>query len=391
MPRYSVKIRNTKGVTQEVELSAGNLALAKEDAKKRGQLISVKRKREFSFRTPLDTSDRMVLLTRLSAMLASRMGAGESLALIRDTFTGSIAEVAGRMHTYVEAGEDIAGAIAKVGEPDFPENIVAVVTAGSRTGDTWKALSDAKDFEQEILKARKGSMRGMMQAVGGFIFAGVTVIATDYWAGPMIQSSGILDMAPAGTVDIDWVLLVGRISAWFIGFILAVMGVLTLLAVVGRRVAPQKADALVLRIPYYKDLVLSRNNFITFYGLALLVNSGVRLEESLRLAATVTPPGALRADLNRAREAVMRGTPWAKEMGTLHPTDRAALLSAQDRTQTARTFEALSHQYRDLYTYRLGLMVPLMTMMAALLLSIAGFVLFGATILPMLQVSQGML
>lgn len=390
MAKYSAKVRDARGLVKEIEVEASSEALARDAAWKLGNVLSVKKQSGFSFRTPLSSSDRLILLTRLSAMLASRMGAGESLALIRDTFTGPVASVAGRMHSHVEAGEDIAGAVAKVGEPDFPENVSAVIMAGSRAGETWKALRDAKDFEQEILKARKGSMRGVWQAVGGFIFAGITVIATDYWAGPMITESGLLKMAPEGTVNIDWVLLVGKISAWLIGLGLGLGFLLFLLAGLGKRIAPKQADAVILRIPYYKDLVMARNNFITFYGLSLLVGSGVRLEESLRLAAGVAPAGALRQNLLAAMQAVRNGMPWAKQLVLLHPTDRAALMSSQDREQTAKTFDALAVQYKDLYAYRLGTLVPALTLIAALFLSIAGFVLFGATILPMLQVAKGM-
>lgn len=198
-------------------------------------------------------------------------------------------------------------------------------------------------------------------------------------------------MAPAGSVDIDWVLLVGKISAWIIGVVLVGMFLLFLLAMVGKRVAPKQADKLILRIPYYRDLVMARNNFITFYGLSLLVGSGVRLEESLRLASGVAPAGALRQNLLDAMAAVRNGLPWAKQLTMLHPTDRAALMSSQDREQTAKAFDALAVQYKDLYSYRLGTLVPSLTMVAALFLSIAGFVLFGATILPMLQVAKGMM
>jgi general secretion pathway protein F len=391
MAKFTAKVRDARGLVKEIEFEAASESAAMDEARRRGSLLSLKKQRGLSFRTPLSSADRLIFLTRLSAMLASRMGAGESLALIRDTFTGPVSNVAGRLHAYVEAGDDIAGAVAKVGEPDFPENVAAVIMAGSRTGETWKALRDAKDFEQEILKARKGSMRGMWQAVGGFLFAGITVIATDHWAGPMITESGLLQMAPAGSVDIDWVLLVGKISAWIIGVVLVGMFLLFLLAMVGKRVAPKQADKLILRIPYYKDLVMARNNFITFYGLSLLVGSGVRLEESLRLASGVAPAGALRQNLLDAMAAVRNGLPWAKQLTMLHPTDRAALMSSQDREQTAKAFDALAVQYKDLYSYRLGTLVPSLTMVAALFLSIAGFVLFGATILPMLQVAKGMM
>jgi len=168
------------------------------------------------------------------------------------------------------------------------------------------------------------------------------------------------------------------------------MLLLVLVASIGRRIAPIHADKLIMKIPYYKDLVLSKNNYIVLYGLALLVKSGVRTEEALRLSAEAAPKGALRRDLTNAMTAVKSGRDWAPEMVTLHPTDKAALLSAADRTQIAITLNTLAGQYRELYGQRLATLVPLINLVAALFMSLAGGILFAESILPMLMASKNM-
>ena len=89
--------------------------------------------------------------------------------------------------------------------------------------------------------------------------------------------------------------------------------------------------------------------------------------------------------------AVKTGKPWPRAMETLHPTDKAALMSATDREQVAGTLDTLATQYRELYGQRLASFVPVVNLLAALFLSIAGGLLFGQSILPMLMASQGMM
>ncbi len=170
---------------------------------------------------------------------------------------------------------------------------------------------------------------------------------------------------------------------------MAIAVTLMLLGSIGRRIAPEGADKLILRIPFYKDLVLAKNNYIVLYGLALLIRSGVRAEEALRLSAESAPKGALRADLVRAMDAVKTGRPWPKVMNTLHATDKASLMCATDREQVAETLDALANQYRSLYAQRLGMFVPVLNLVAALLLSLSGGLLFAQSILPMLMATQG--
>lgn len=103
-----------------------------------------------------------------------------------------------------------------------------------------------------------------------------------------------------------------------------------------------------MKIPFYKDLILAKKNYTTLYGLSLLVGSGVPMEQSLALSVSA------------------------------------------DREQIAYTLHNLSNYYKEAYARVVGSVGPTLQMIAAIFLVLSGGILFGYTMLPMLQVaSQG--
>lgn len=385
MARFEGKIRKGRRVTS-VSVQAKNIDEAKLQLKSYGRVLTLRKEFGFELNIGLTPVERQLFFARLSAMLSSKVGTSEALLLIRDTFKGRIQEVAGRLLRFVEGGLDLAEAFEKVGNPDFPETTVALIKAGIKSGESGRAIKDAATFERELAVIRKGASKGIWMGVGSLVFAGLVTIVSALYVGPQIMESPMIKMAKG--VDISMIDTAARITAYIIAAILAVgfLGYMT--SVVGRRVAPVSVDRFIMKIPFYKDLVLSKNNFITLYGLQLLVRSGVKIEEALRLTAEGANKGALRSDLIAASTAVKTGKPWPVQMQSFHPTDRAALLSAPDREQTANTLAELADQYKDLYAQRLATFVPALNMIAALFLSIAGGIMFGESILPMLMASS---
>lgn len=392
MPLYEGKVKTRANRVRSVEIQARNKDEAMDHINKMGRVVTFRRKFAMDLRTGLSPADRQIFFTRLSAMLSSRVGTSDALMLMRDTFTGKIQEVSSRLLNYVESGDDLAAAFERIGNPDFPEATVALIKAGSRSGETWRAIKDAAEFEYQLHNVKKGAAKGLWTGIGSFIGAGLMTVGSTLYVGPKIMESDLIKAANKdGAVNIDWI----NDVAFFVGYLMAalmVVGVLFwLLASVGRSLTPVKADKLILRVPFYKDLVLARNNFVVLYGLALLIKSGVRTEEALRLSADSAPKGALKADLTGAMNAVKTGRQWPKTMQTLHPTDKAALMSATDREQVASTLDTLANQYRELYAQRLSSFVPIINLLAALFMSIAGGLLFGQSILPMLMATQGLM
>lgn len=392
MPVYEGKVKVRGNKVRAVEVQARNKEEALSHIERIGRVVTFKRKLTFNIRGALTPADRQVFFTRMSAMLSSRVGTSDALMLMRDTFTGKIQEVSARLLRCVEGGDDLAQAFERVGSPDFPEATVALIKAGARSGETWRAIKDAVEFEYQLHAIKKGAAKGLVTGVLSFIGAGLLTLGSTLYVGPKIMDSPLIKVArEKGAVNIDAI----NTTAYIVGYVMAallIVGFLFwLLATVGRRIIPLQADRIIMGIPYYKDLVLAKNNFIVLYGLALLIKSGVRTEEALRLSAEGAPKGALKHDLQNAMNAVKTGRPWPTTMKTLHPTDKAALLCATDREQVASTLDVLADQYRELYGQRLSSFVPLVNLLAALFLSIAGGLIFGQSVLPMLQATQGMM
>lgn len=392
MPLYEGKVRTRGNRMRSVEIQARNKDEALSHINKMGRVVTFRRRVSLDLRSGMTPADRQIFFTRLSAMLSSRVGTSDALTLMRDTFTGKIQEVSARLLNYVESGDDLAAAFERVGNPDFPEATVALIRAGSRSGETWRAIKDAAEFEYQLHNIKKGAAKGLWTGIGSFIGAGVMTMVSTLYVGPKIMESDLIKAANKnGAVNIDWINDIAFVTGYTMG-VLMVAGILFwLLASVGRQVMPVKADKFILKVPFYKDLVLSRNNFVVLYGLALLIKSGVRTEEALRLSSESAPKGALRADLAAAMQAVKTGRQWPKVMQTLHPTDKAALMSATDREQVATTLDTLANQYRELYAQRLSSFVPIINLLAALFMSIAGGLLFGQAIMPMLMATEGLL
>jgi general secretion pathway protein F len=391
MNSYTVQVKSRSGEVRKMEVVAENEDAARSLARQTGRVLSITRKVQFGVVKALTPAERQVFFTRLSAMLASRVGTSDALKLMRDTFSGKIKEVSGRLLNFVESGDDLAGAFQKVGAPDFPEATVALIHAGSQSGETWRAIKDAAELEYQLATVKRGAAGGLWVGIGSFVFAGLTIVISTLYVGPKIMESPMVSALGKDAVDIEWINTAANFIGYFMAAVMVIGFLMAALAFIGRKVVPVKADEAILRIPYYKDLVLARNNYITLYGLGLLLKSGVRTEEALQLTATGAPKGALRRDLEDAAKAVRNGRPWARALQTFHPTDRAALSSAVDREQIANTLDHLARQYRDLYAQRLASLVPLLNLMSALFLSLAGGILFGQSIMPMLLASKDML
>jgi general secretion pathway protein F len=374
----------------KVIIESESIDIAKRRAKSMGKVISIEPKRGFDFEIPMDAGERQILLQRLSAMLASRVGAGEALSLMTNTFSGPISKVSGRMLKFVEAGDSIGQAMTKVGTKHFSSQIIALVQAGEKAGDTAKAIRNAAEFEVEMDRIKKSSGMGVMSGLASFGIAAGLILGTKFWFAPQMLQSDILQM--------KWDVIEGTVTFWdnvatyssifmglFFGFLLFVL----FLSTVGRWTMPTRSDRIIMKIPIVKDLMLAKNNYTALFGLSMLIESGVSMEQSLSISAKSTRKGQMQEDFKSAHAAVRKGKPWAAAMYGLHPTDKAALSTSEDREQIARSLIAIADQYKAIYASKIAITAPLLQSVAALFLLIGGGVLFGMSILPMLQVSAG--
>ncbi len=391
MATYKATIKSGKGVA-EFEIEAETIDTAKMIARRRGKVMTVKKVSAASslFDSHLTVSERQILLQNLSNMLGARLGASEAIEVIRRTFTGNVKKVSDKILRHMETGADIVEALERIGAPNFPDTVLALIRAGSRSGETWRSLRDAALFEQEIENVRKNSKGGIGAGIAGFIVAAGVTLGTKFYVAPKLMDSDFFKMA-ADKVDLTFIDAMTNVVGFTMLFLTVVFLFLLLLGGVGRKVVPAFSDMIVMKIPFYKDLILAKNNYTTLYGLSLLIRSGVPMEQSLTLTAQASPKGALRKDLEKGVAAIKKGKPWAAAMDSLAETDKAALSVSADREQIADTLGNLSIYYKEAYARVVGSVGPTLQLIAAIFLVLSGGILFGYTMLPMLQVAaQGM-
>lgn len=382
--RYKAVVKTPKGnITEWVE--APNESIARQRLRGKGVVLFLKKKgkgRKLS--GGMSYGKRQVFLSRLAAMLGSGIGASEALHLIKVTFKGVVSDTAGALLDRLEVNSSLPEAMRYLGPKIMPQTTVAMIEAGSHAGDSSVALRDAMEFERTMHTVKKESGKGIWNAVFSFIIALVFILGTVFGFLPYMMESQLMQMMD-DTSLLEATETFSYVVGYVMGALFAVFLALMLLGTVGRKIMPEKVDRLILKIPMYSDLILARTNFIAFYGLSLMVKTGVSMEAALGLLSETTPPGALRNDFIKAQRAVKRGQPWANEIRTLEATDRAALGAAQDRSQIANAMSNISIQYRDIYAERMAAFVPVLQGIAAVSLLLSGLIMFGLTILPMMQ------
>jgi general secretion pathway protein F len=391
MATYKATIKSGKGVA-EFEVEAQNLEEARATARRRGKVMTVKKVSVASslFETYLTVAERQILLQNMSNMLAAKLGASEAIEVIKRTFTGNIKKISDKILRHMETGADVVEALERIGAPNFPETVLALIRAGSRSGETWRSLRDAALFEQDIENVKKGSKGGIGAGMAGFVAAAGVTMFTKFYAAPELMSSKFFQMTQ-DKMDLTVINILSDVVGYSMLFFSIIFVLLLLLGGLGRKIVPAIADSIVMKIPFYKDLILAKNNYTTLYGLSLLIRSGVPMEQSLSLTAQSSPKGALRKDLEKAVAAIKKGKPWAAAMDSLEETDKAALSVSADREQIANTLNNLSIYHKNAYARVVGSVGPTLQLIAAIFLVLSGGVLFGYTMLPMLQVaSQGM-
>ena len=390
--RYQPLGKATKGIAK-TRIEAPNEIIARKRASQLGRVISlVKKGQSKPFKRGMSYSDRQAFLSRLAAMLASGVSGGKALSLLRTTFSGAPSAAASRLLDRMELGDNLTAAFQHLGSKMIPPATTAMIQAGAYTGATHEAIRNAMDFERTMHSVRKESGRGIWQAAGSFVIALLFILGTIFGFLPYILDSPLMNMSgqTEGSLmqnTIQFSYIVGWVMA---GIFIVFMG-FVLMGTIGRKIAPGLMDKIILKIPYYKEMVLARQNFIAFYALSLLVKNGVSMERALDLMVENTERGALRKNFIDAANAVRKGQPWYEKITSLEATDRASLSASLDREQVANAMTAVSIQYRELYAARMASLVPILQGVSALFLMLAGLLMFGLTILPMLEMTTSIL
>lgn len=368
--------------TRDVLVVGATEGEARRQAGREGNVIRIKRSKKSMFKAGMSRNERFVFLMRLSTMIGSKFPVSDALKLMMSSFGGKIKEAAKNALPQVDRGVPLGDALS-ADVRNFPGSIGLLIKTGSASGDTAGALREAAEFERLIGEASRGAMFAIVRSFLYMSMALALLVINQYVIIPKMFGSSIMKMAK--TTDFSTWPFIGAIAMWFTVGVMVFLLALVALATFGRRIAPDKVDGFILKLPIMKDIVISQDNYIGLYRMSLLTRSNVPMNEVLMSCSESTRPGALREDFKRAYAGLKRGEKWAKYMTTLHPTDRAALMLMPDIDELAKNLNYMAEQSKALYLQRLSIISPTMDIVSAALISIAGFIVLVVTTVPQLQ------
>lgn len=316
---------------------------------------------------PLKPVERKLMLERLAVMVEARMGLSRALQSMADTMDGAQRHAAAHLLAGLAAGLSLPDAMASRPQ-DWPTPIVSILRGGMSGGAMAAALRDAVEFETAFADAGRSAKGGLIS--GGAMLAGAAavMISTPFTMRWILETFDVsrFPSSPEIEESLRAVEMMG--TAAVVGAVAAAFSLLLVVSafMLGgpiRRFFPHAADRVIMRIPYFREMVLAEGNYATLHQLALLLGSGLRLDESLSLAEA-NARGAMARSLRRAVEAVRAGQNWPSAMIALAGTDRAALDCAPDRDVLSATCRAIAQQYRSIFKARLDAAVPLVRILS---------------------------
>lgn len=386
MAHYRVKVSTSEGV-RTLDVDAPDPHAAEALCRRSGTVIEVRRERNSPLRRGMSAADRYTFLVRLSGMLSSRMPTDKALENMAGSFGGKIGQAAKDMLERIRGGMSYVEAM-EFDRRNFPPALIALVRAGGAGKTSAEALRGAAEFEIQMTRIKRTSTKDVWTAMFSFALAmGVMISTTEIFA-PWVLDSNLFKQNKE--IDVAWIKTAASISTWGIGIVFAGFFVLFMLGTIGRFLAPLFCEEAVIQIPYYRELVMGQDQYIAYYRFAKLVEFGVPVAEALQILVGSTKKGIIREDLKSALEAVNVGREWAPAMTRLPPTDRAALAFALDKKDVAQTLDILASTTRDIYTSRVENFGPALNIAAAVAMGLSSVIMFGLTVLPMLQLSSSL-
>lgn len=384
MAYFRAEVASSKG-SRVITLCAESVAEAEAAFSAEGLLVSDVAEVKGSVRhRSLSDAERNGLLSRLAFLLSSGLGSSAALRTLSRHYEGAPRIACGKLLEQIEAGHTLAVAIERVGPPDFPEAVSALITAGYRAGKGAEAIAAAVAFEEDLQSMQGSAGNRLVSALIGFLFSALVVLGTIFYLAPRTLNSGIVQ---GGEASVGWALALGYVVMTCLAAPILFMVFQGML----RGLSPLRFAALASRTPVWRDLVLGKARHLAFYSLAALIRSGSALETCFALVAKTSPSPMVAAELTRAAELVTDGQPWAPAFGSIEGIERSAMLTATDKKQIAAVFERLSLRYKEAYRKSLVKAALGLEATAAVTLVMAGAVMFGLTILPMLQSASAIL
>lgn len=344
------------------------------------------------FRKKLSSSDRVLILRQLASLLNAGVALDEALAtLARETEKPHVTQIVLSLRSSVMAGSSL-GAAFKEQSLNFPETLVALVSAGEQSGQLGWVMERVADYaESRDQLNQKVLMAFAYPAIVSFVAVGIVTFLMTHVV-PQVVSVFIHNHQTLPLLTRVMITLSDILVHW--GWLIMIL--LILIIVTGKQLLRQppirlKWDQYLLNLPLFGRLVRGYNTERFASTLAILVNSGVPILAALTGAANTLNNSVLKNSIMDAASRVREGSGLARALAVYKQFPPILLQLIQSGESTGKLAEMLSRaalsESRDLER-RLLLMTTLLEPLLILFMGLVVATIVLAVMMPIMEINQ---
>lgn len=394
MITFRYKAINKAGNTVSGEIGANNAQDAKAQLKSQSLAVFELTERQASRRSVrLNTRNKMLLTRQLATLLSAGMTLEKSLqSITRQSQQANAKQLSAEILQKVSEGLSLSQALRRY-PATFNATFCATVEAGETSGCLDTVLARLAEHEEQANSIRASIVQALIYPailfvistimIGYLLVAVIPDVVKVFVRGE--QKLPVITeylLAVSTFVQVNWLWLI-------IGVFVAVIGLRLWLKQPAIR---QGLHRFTLRLPVIGSLVREYNAGNYCSTLAVLLQSGVKLPDGMKIAARTLANTSIRQVADSAVDSVSKGLSAAKSLRSADnrfPTMMTELISVGEETgalpdmlmKTGMIYRAESRQKIATLT---ALLAPLMILMMGALI----FAVVLAILLPIFDLNQ---
>lgn len=336
--------------------------------------------------------DIVIAMRELATFVSSKLPLDECLTGVAVQMKeGKLKKIFEEIQKKIREGNSFSDAL-KDFPAIFPEMIVSMVRAGEETGTLDKILLRISDF-MEKRQTFKNRIKAIMSYPLFMLFISIAVFIflLSFVTPTITRIFKQIDMA----LPLPTVILI-KISGFFkSSWVYVIIGIILIFAGLKKLFASEKGGVIMdfvrFRVPVLNNILLKREIALFSTTSATLIEGGVDIIESFRIAEQVLSSRLLKKEISEIAESLSKGGSLSSSFGSskYFPYLVTQLVTAGERSGTLpEMFGKIGEIYEEEVSQSSAKLANFIEPLMILLMGIVVGLIVLAVLLPIFQISQ---
>lgn len=310
-------------------------------------------------KTRIDSAEVFAVLDTLGDLLLSNIALSKAIDFVISSFykrkTTGMKKILSNIGRAVKDGKELSTAMAAYNSI-FGSIAVGMITAGEESGNLTEALKTSAQYLKVAAKIKKETIKKLAYPIGLLAFGMFALLLNANFIIPKIINSELFSSIPGAKENIYIRIL--KALSYIVPTILALAvaggSVMALILKLNR----EKGEALLFRMPIFREFFVYRNLYITFYSLSKLIQVGVKIDRALNVVKSSTNIVSIRQDLESAQDKLREGKDFSVGFSNLSEIEKAMLSVSYSSEKLGENLEAISQRFFNIYIEKTSSLAP---------------------------------